>query len=267
MPSIEFFLLLFFIGAATGSVASVIKIAPALIAIPALYFFLPVFDLSFQILMLPVIATCIAAFVPTHLYAWILSMKLAKVDSQQLIHFAPGVAMGGVIGAQLLSFSGVLIFKVFFLVLSLVAIKTIVFTKELEKNPANKFVTPWKLPIGLVLGIISLLGGNCGRVVAELLCRKVGVIKTQQQGTVEGLVVFTSIAAVIGFIYPAQSFDNMGEAGFAGAVHLPSMIILAISHFLFFHLCRNRGNELDRRVLKISFAIFLLLSVGRFWLS
>ena len=267
MPSVEMFFLLLFIGSATGSVASVIKIAPALIAIPALYFFLPVFDLSFQMLMLPVIATCITAFIPTHLYAWILSMKTSKVDSQQLINFAPGVAMGGVIGAQLLSFSGVSIFQVTFSVLSLIAIKTIYSVNNFEKGHINKLVTLWKLPIGMVIGLISLLGGNCGRVLGEVLCRQIGVSKSHQQGTVDGIVVFTSIAAMIGFIYPAQSFDHVGFEGFAGAVHLPSMTILAISHFFFFWLCRNWGNELDKRVLSISFVVFLVLSIVRLWVT
>ena len=127
MPSIEMFFLLFFIGAATGSIASVIKIAPALIAIPALYFFLPVFNLSFERLMLPAIATCITSFIPANLYAWIISMKKGEVDSQQQINFAPGIAMGGVIGAQILSLSSVFVFKIAFSLIALIAVTNVFF--------------------------------------------------------------------------------------------------------------------------------------------
>lgn len=267
MPSIEMFLLLIFIGAATGSVSSIIKIAPALIAIPALYFFLPVFDLSFQSLLLPTIATCITAFIPAHLYAWIGAMKRGKVDSQQLINFAPGVAMGGVIGAQLLSLSNSLVFCIAFSFVSLIAVLNIVFYSKLERLHVKKLGRYWNLPIGLGIGVLSLLAGSCGQVLSRLLCGLVGVKAERQQGTADGFVVFASIAAMVGFIYPAQPFNQIGLSGFAGAVHLPAMIVLACSHMLFYWLCRHRGNELDKSVLSISFVVFMVFSVIRLWLS
>jgi uncharacterized membrane protein YfcA len=267
MPTIEMFILLLFIGAATGSVASVIKIAPALIAIPALYFFLPVFDLSFHSLMLPSIATCITAFIPANLYAWISSMKKGEVDSQQLINFAPGIAMGGVIGAQLLSLSSLLVFEVAFSLIALIAVINIVLRLRLERVHALQSRKSWNLLIALSVGALSLLAGNCGRVLGSLLCTFKKVEPKHHQGTSDGFVVFTSIAAMIGFIYPAKTFNQMELSGFAGAVHLPSMIILSCSHMFFYWLFRNLGNELDKSVLSISFVVFLFFSIIRIWIS
>lgn len=267
MPTIEMFFLLLFIGAATGAATSVIKIAPSLIAIPALYFFLPVFNLSFQDLMLPAIATCIAAFIPTHLYAWITSMKKAEVDSQHLINFAPGIAMGGVIGAQLLSLSSLLVFKLAFSLISLITVLNIVFRPQLRSINTVKIGKLAHLPIGLFVGVFSLLSGNCGRVLASLLCSLKKVDQKQHQGTSDGFVVFASIAALVGFIYPAQTFDHMNMAGFAGAVHLPSMMILSCSHFFFYWLSRNLGNDLDKSVLSISFVVFITCSLIRIWIT
>lgn len=267
MPTIEMIILLLFIGAATGSVASVIRIAPTLIAIPALYFFMPVFGLSFQALMLPVVATCITAFIPAHLYAWVIAMKKGAVDSQQLINFAPGIAMGGVIGAQLLSLSSRLTFKVAFLLISLMAIINIIFSSKLERSHVMPFATSWNMIVGLIVGVLSLLAGNCGRVLGDSLCHLRKVDQIQRQGTLDGFVVFASIAAMVGFIYPAKTFNDMGASGFAGAVHLPSMIVLSCSHMFFYWLCRNRGNELDRNVLSISFVVFIVFSVIRLLIS
>lgn len=267
MPSIEMFFLLFFIGAATGSIASVIKIAPALIAIPALYFFLPVFNLSFERLMLPAIATCITAFIPAHLYAWIISMKKGEVDSQQLINFAPGIAMGGVIGAQILSLSSVFVFNIAFSLIALIAVTNVFFLARPEKIYVAQVGKTWNLPIGLIIGVLSLMAGNCGHALGCLLCSFKKVEAKLQQGTSNGFVVFASIAAMIGFIYPAQTFDHIGLSGFAGAVHLPSMIILSCSHLFFYWLCHNRGNELDKSVLSISFVVFIAFSVLRLWIS
>jgi uncharacterized membrane protein YfcA len=267
MPSIEIFLLLLFIGAATGSMSAVIKIAPTLIAIPTLYFFSAAFNLPFQGLMLPAIATCIAAFIPAHLYAWITSMKRAEVDTQYLINFAPGVAMGGVIGAQLLSLSSLLVFKVAFSLISLIAVLNIAVRPQLKCINTVRIGKSVHLPIGLFVGVLSLLSGNCGRVLGSLLCSLKKVDQKQHQGTSDGFVVFASIAALVGFIYPAQSFDHMNMAGFAGAVHLPSMVVLACSHFFFYWLCRNLGNDLDKRVLSISFVVFITCSLIRIWVT
>jgi uncharacterized protein len=267
MPTVELILLLLFIGAATGSISAVINIAPALIAIPTLYFFLPVFDLSFQNLMLPTIATCIAAFVPAHLYAWIQSMQRGEVDSQNLIRFAPGIAMGGVIGAQVLSLIGLWGFKIAFSFIAAIAIANILFHSRLETSFALFTRKRIHLPIGLMIGTISLLSGNCGGVLAKSLCILKKIHPQYRQGTTDGLVVFASIAAIVGFVYPAKGFDEDGVLGFAGAIHLPSALILGCSHLFFYQLCRHKGNALDKRVLSISCVIFMACSVLRLWVS
>ncbi|NLQ16385.1 sulfite exporter TauE/SafE family protein [Marinomonas sp. M1K-6] len=259
-------MLLIFMGAATGAISSMIYVAPALIAIPALYFFLPVFDLSFQALMLPAVATCIVAFIPAHLYTWVKAMQQGEVDSQSLINFAPGIAMGGVIGAQLLSLINMVVFNLAFSFIAAVAVIHILFQAKIESRRAIAIPKLAHLPVGLLVGTLSLLSANCGSVLAKGLCTLNKTKAGQRQGTVDGLVVFASIAAMVGFIYPAKNVDNMGLGGFAGAVHLPSACILAASHLFFYWLCRQRGNALDKRVLSISFVVYAVLSLLRLWI-
>tara|TARA_R110001632_G_scaffold42342_1_gene107036 strand:- start:50661 stop:51461 length:801 start_codon:yes stop_codon:yes gene_type:complete len=265
MPTIELILLFILIGAATGAISSIIKIAPTLIAIPTLYFFLPVFSLSLQDLMLPAIATCITAFIPTHLYAWIKSMKHGEVDSQHLINFAPGIAMGGVIGAQLLSLASFLVFKIGFTLIALIAILNIILRSRTKKTPSIAINKLGHIPIGLFIGTMSLVSGNCGHTLGESLSTLKAVDQRQRQGSINGFVVFASIAAMVGFIFPAQSFDQATLSGFSGAIHVPLMLVLAFSHLFFYWLCRNRGNTLDKSVLSISFVIFVTCSLVRLW--
>jgi uncharacterized membrane protein YfcA len=265
MPTIELILLFILIGAATGTISSIIKIAPTLIAIPALYFFLPVFGLSLQEVMLPAIATCITAFIPTYLYAWIKSMKHGEVDTQHLINFAPGIAMGGVIGAQLLSLVSFLVFKIGFTLIALIAILNIILRSRTKKTSSIAIGKLAHIPIGLFIGAMSLVSGNGGQTLGESLSTLKTVDHRQRQGSINGFVVFASIAAMIGFIFPAQSFDQATLSGFSGAIHIPLMLVLACSHFFFNWLCRHRGNALDKRVLSISFVIFIACSLVRLW--
>ena len=175
--------------------------------------------------------------------------------------------MGSVIGAQLLSLSSLFVFKIAFSLISVIAVTNIVFRPQLERMNGIKIGKLGHLPIGLTVGALSLLSGNCGRVLGDMLCTLKEVEQKQHQGTSDGFVVFASIAAMVGFIYPAQMFDHIGLSGFAGAVHLPSTVILSCSHLFFYWLCSNRGNELDKNVLSISFVIFIVFSVTRLWFS
>lgn len=267
MPTIEMILLLLFIGATTGSITGLISIAPTLIAIPALYLFLPIFGYSLSEFMLPVVATCITAFIPTHLFAWINSMKQGGVDSQHLIRFSPGIAMGGVIGAQLLSLISFDVFKLCFSVLVVISIIGMFFHSSLAKSKTCNINKGAALPIGLIVGASSVISGHCGTVFTYGLEKFNKTDKKLITGTISGFAVFASIAALIGFVFPAKAFENAGLSGFSGAIHIPSMLVLALSHFTFYLLCRNRGNALDKKVLSIGFITFLVCSLIRLWVT
>jgi uncharacterized membrane protein YfcA len=263
---IEWFFLLALIGVTTGAVSALINIAPSLIALPVFYFFLPLFNLSFDDHMLPLVATCLVAFIPTHLHAWIQSMKNREVDFQHLINYAPGLAMGGIIGAQLLSLVSFSVFNVFFSLLALVTILQIIFALR-SVNYAGIHVNKLSyIPVGLGFGAVSLLAGTCGRVMGDVLQAVNKKNSSQKEGTVQGFIVFTSIAAMVGFIYPAQPFKYFDVSGFVGAMHLPSLLVLAISHWCFYWLCHNRGNELDKMVLCVCFILFLVCALFRMWI-
>lgn len=265
MLSIEMILFLLFIGSATGSITALIRVSPTFIGVPAAYLFFPVFDYSFEDHVLPIVATSITAFIPVQLYIWINAMKANAVDPTSLIYFAPGIAMGGVIGAQLLSIVSVLVFKAAFSMMVVVALFSLLFPIKTEKINDKTLKRFTDLPTGLLVGLVSLLSGNNGQDLGFMLSRFKKISLNLIDGTTAGFVVFTSIAAMIGFIFPAKPFNDMGLLGYAGAIHLPSLVILALSHTFFYWLCRNRGNTLDTKVLAVSIAIFLACSVVRLW--
>ncbi|MEO9274256.1 sulfite exporter TauE/SafE family protein [Marinomonas sp. 5E14-1] len=264
---LEWCLLLVLIGSGAGAVSSLIRCAPALIALPSFYFFLPLFDVSFAEVMLPVIATCLVAFIPAHLHAWIRSMQKGLVDFQHMINYAPGFAMGGIIGAQLLSLINFATFNIFFLLIAIIAILLMIFTLRSPQIAPRKTNRVAYIPVGLGLGVVSLLAGNCGRVMGQLLHVNSNNPEKNADGTILGFAIFTSIAAMVGFIYPAQPFDQFGLSGFVGAIHLPSLAVLAINYWFFYWLCYKRENNLDRVILYISAIVFLVCSLVRMWVS
>ncbi|MBR7888447.1 sulfite exporter TauE/SafE family protein [Marinomonas sp. A79] len=268
MPSIDLILLLLLIGAATGSTTSLLSISPAVIAIPGMFFFFPVLGLSFDEWLLPVMAMSLTAFLPVHCFVWFRAMRKGDVDIQRLTQFASGVAMGGVIGAQLLSFMDVSVFKAIF---SLVALLTLINLVRpvpfalFNQAEVSRFI---RLPVGLLFGTLAVVSGNTTQSVSGIASHDDHSDKSdalQKRGTMEGLVVFASFAAMVGFLFPAQAQTASDMAGFVGAIHLPSACILAVSHGVFFWLCDRKGNALDRRVLSLSLAAFIGCSIIRFW--
>lgn len=264
---LEWCLLLVLVGVGAGAVSGFIRCAPALITVPTFYFFLPLFDASFEEVFLPVIATSIVAFIPAHLHAWIKSMRRGQVDFQHMIHYAPGFAMGGIVGAQLLSLIHFSIFNLCFLFISLVAILLMLFSFRPVFSISFHVSRVAHIPIGLVCGVVSLLAGNCGRVMGQLLHVANGHSEKSIDGTVLGFAIFTSIAAMVGFIYPAKPFEHFGVSGFVGAIHLPSVLVLSVGYWLAYWVSHKRGNGLDRAVLYVSVMIFLVGSLARMWFA
>lgn len=265
MPTLELIILFAAIGSVTGPMASMIFISPALLAIPILYFFLSFFGLSFESWFLAAVATSMVGFLPTHLYAWIMGMKNSTVHTQVLIGHTTGMAMGAVIGAQLLSLMSAWLFKLFFTLMALLAIAAVILGLLKKTIPSIFHRRVGTMPTGLLIGTASLISGNGGGVLGYYFCHFKQLPYRLHQGTTEGFAVFISIAAMVGFLFPAKPFDTMKLEHFAGAVYLPGAAALALSHFLFYWLCRKRGNELDKQVLLMSFAAFLTASLIRMW--
>ncbi|MDB4837070.1 sulfite exporter TauE/SafE family protein [Marinomonas sp.] len=258
--TIELIFLLILIGAGTGAVSSVVAFPPSFIAISAAYFFLP-----FDNVFLPVIATCLMAFLPVHLYAWVKLMKRHKVDFPLLIQFSPGIALGAIIGAQVLSFMEPVVFKVCFTALALSFIYNLGVSSNLISFHKRTLPKAMSLPVGMGVGSISLLAGNCGRVLGEFIYNISNKDTERKEGTVLGFIIFSSIAALIGFIFPAQDVETYSLYGFAGAIHLPSLMVIGGTHSLFYYLFHERGNELDNNVLLICCLLFTLCTLFRLW--
>lgn len=266
---IQFLLFLMICGALSGALYATTKLGSALFVVPTVLLFMPVFHLSAHELLLPVIATAITAMIPMLLLDWVDQMKAQKVDSKYLIAFAPGAAMGGVIGAQIVSLMPFSIFPFFLIFLSLAVVLNVYWHyRPLAETSKWRIFQQLqrgvlKLPVALFLSCISVLSASTGKPLFGSLL-SLGVIKQENlEPTTTGLALFAAIAAMVGFAFPAESFIYSGSMGFVGAIHLLSCLILTLSQFVTFCLCRNKGSRLDIAVVYVAAIAFLLLATFR----
>ncbi|WP_133012948.1 sulfite exporter TauE/SafE family protein [Marinomonas flavescens] len=268
---IQFLVLLFIIGGVAGSLYATTKIPAPLFVIPVTLLFFPAVGFTQTGALLPIIATAITSFIPLLLMQWVGDMKAQQVDSQALIALSPGASMGGVIGAQIVSFMTPLLFKfsLSFVVLTLM-ISVFLNSKQLDKSAIKKPLMNLnnhylRIPIGLFIGIVSVVAGGTGKSLGSAMLTGTPVNERHRDSTAVGLALFVSIAAMVGFSFPAKPFDYSYHDGFIGAIQLLSCLILAVSQLFFYLLCRNKGNSLDKMVLTIGLLLFIVIAVSRVW--
>lgn len=265
MP-VEFAVFLLLIGLACGLVSAQIKVSPALTCLTSLYFFLPVIGIPVENVISVVIATIIVACLPTHLYYWLKAMKAGEVEYALLLKYAPGFAMGGVIGAQLVSFVSIqviLVFLTFTLVLNIFV--NLVQWQYFKLQSLPNF----PLPIGMFAGGISVLGGNDGHIVSRLLNHLHHRNLENSEGTLHGMSLFLSFAALIGFVFPAvppslPSMTSLGS-GLIGSIYLPAATTLAVGLFLGTLLSRWQVSQYEHKILLVCFNLYLIVCLFRIW--
>lgn len=268
---IQFVVFLIVCGAFSGALFATVKMGSALFIVPTVLIFMPVFQLPPPALIVPVIATAITSMVPILLADWLHDMKTQQVDSSSLIAFAPGAAMGGVIGAQIVSLMTFGTFGLLFGLLVVIAIIN-VFLLYRPFDVLSKWrcfsqlsQSAFRLPITLLIGCVSVMSASSGKLFYTVMLQMHTVKKQQMSGVSTGLALFVVVAAMVGFSFPAKEFALSGTHYFIGAVHLPTCFVLATSQLATYLLCRNKGNALDKGVVQISAVIFLVIAALRIW--
>lgn len=269
---LQLLILLFIIGGVAGALYATTQVSTPLFIVSAVLLFLPALGVELSGVLLPVIATSVVSFIPILLLEWVRDMKERKVDSVVLIALSPGAAIGGVIGAQLVSFMSPIYFKVALSILVLLLVyRDWLSARQRLQNTNNAYLGnlnshALRMPIGLFIGVVSMMAGGAGKIMAETVLTKSSVDHEHRHSTAVGVALFVSIAAMVGFSFPAMPLSLPNTDGFIGGIQLLSCLVLAVSQMLFYLLCREKGNRLDRLVLTIGFVLFMLIAASRVWL-
>lgn len=270
---IQFVVFLLICGAFSGALFATVKMGSALFIVPTVLLFMPVFQLPPPALIVPVIATAITSMAPMLLVDWLHDMKTQQIDSLSLIAFAPGAAMGGVIGAQIVSLMTLAAFELLLGLLVVMAMINVFLLyrpfDELSKWRCFSQLSQsaFRLPITLLIGCVSVMSASSGKLFYSVMLQMHIIKKEQVSGVSTGLALFVVVAAMVGFSFPAKTFALSGTHYFIGAVHLPTCLVLAISQLAAYLLCRNKGNTLDKGVVHVSAVLFLVIAALRIWMN
>lgn len=259
-------LLLFFVGGAGGCLSGALGICSMLLMVSGIFLFAPIIGADNDVLSL--IATGIASCLPILLYEWLSYLKKQNVNVDSIVYWAPGMVLGGVIGAQLFAFIPLLFLKAMFSLLIVLTIVNIVLFYRPFALPVSGSFRYFRILLGAAIGTLSIVSGHTGKVPAESILRFKGGSPDQLNGTVSGLALFTTIAAVVSLLFPAQvkAFSFANEM-MVGMIYLPALGVFITGQLLGFWLGKQGGSQLDKMIMHVFLTAFFLLTLIRIWLG
>jgi uncharacterized protein len=140
------------------------------------------------------------------------------------------------------------------------AIRMLIPRKAPTQNPpvTNPWVwIAWAIPIGLIGGLLGVGGGV---IAVPILVVAMGFPMQQAVATSLGMMLFTSLGGLIGYINSGQNVPGLPEYT-VGYVYLPAFLILAVTSFGMARLGAIAAHKLAARQLSYIF-VALLFYIG-----
>ncbi|BFM48274.1 hypothetical protein [Marinomonas sp. THO17] len=270
---IKLSVLFFFIGVMAGVINRYTPISRSILSLTCGYFFLPVLGINLASFYPYLLASVLVACLPVCLYVWL--KKLRHVEPQKLVFkYAPGISMGAVVGAQLVS---ILSYKVLIIVLSVFLFSLLLIQSYrlishvngsvILHSHVNKWLKALKpLPLGMFLGTGAVLfADDCHTVSKSVL----DGADSHQPDNQNGLSVFVCFAAMIGFVFPAVQpvfIDvNVSMDWFAGLVCLPISMSLAAGLFIAACFPAWTINDFEKKFISFCIILYLVICLIRIW--
>lgn len=259
----ELLILLAITSLVSGLLTAAIHNCASLLLLPVVSFFLPSLGYSSQQILPILIATCLVAQLPSYLYLWLQSAGSGANQQDTLFAYAPGLAMGGVIGAQLLPLlSFTLIQSGLFIMLVITSLQLLWSGKSHHKQWLRK-EHPLKLFIGILIATLSMLGANSGKTLLHTLLPSKSPQTSEYTGQINGLVLFVGVGAMLGFVFPAVVFSSPIQSHTLGLISLPWLLVIMVSHFIGLVFFQRFAKQSDFMVIKIFSGVFFIVCAIR----
>lgn len=243
-------------GIGAGLIAGLFGVGGGTIAVPALYFALPLVGGLTEATMHVAVATSLANIIPTGYASARAHWRRGAVDLALVRRWAPSIVFGVLAGAALAAVTpGRWLTLLFGCVALLVAANLAFRTDHVRLAPALPRA-PWLDLLGGGIGCVSaMVGIGGGSLVAPTLAF-CGVAMTRAVGVAAAVGLVIAIPGVIGFI--VTGWDAPGRPPLSvGYVNLIGLAAVAPLSTLVAPLGARLAHSLPPRTLRAAFALFL----------
>lgn len=250
--------LLLAIGAVAGVIAGLLGVGGGIILVPAFYYTFSALGYASDRLMQICLATSLATIIVTSIRSVLSHHRKGAVEWQILRGWAPGIAIGAVVGVLVASSLRSVVLQGIFGVLGVIVGLYLAFGKaHWRLGPA--------MPGGLaravmspVIGFLSVLmgigGGSFGVPVMSLY----GVPIHRAVATAAGFGVIIAVPSVAGFLTVEIDPAVRPPLTF-GAVNLPAFLVIVAMTMITAPLGVKLAHAMDPKPLRRVFALFITL--------
>ena len=249
-------LLLLAVGGFAGVLAGLLGVGGGIILVPSFFYVFQVLGYSNFELMQVCLATSLATIIVTSIRSVMAHNKKGAVDWAILRSWAPGIALGALVGFFIASSLRSATLQMIFGVLAIIVGLYMTFGK-----------THWRIggamPMGIVrivispmLGFLSVLMGIGGGSFGVPTMSLYNVAIHRAVATAAGFGVIIAVPSVIGFL----TVDLQSTPPFTvGAVNIPAFALVIAMTLITAPLGAALAHRMDPKPLKRVFGVFLIL--------
>ncbi|WMT89770.1 sulfite exporter TauE/SafE family protein [Pelagibacterium sp. H642] len=249
-------------GAISGVMAGLLGIGGGIIMVPAMVLAYQLLGYNPDVIMHVAVGTSLAVIIPTGLRSARSHDKRGAVDGKILRLWGPWIVAASLLGGLMAALYSAAALKIIFGVMALFIALNMALPIQRRLMESLAGVPLVNRISAAVIGYISaLMGIGGGSLTVPTLVAFGSPIHTAV-GTSSALGVILAIPAVIGFVI--SGWTAVGTPPMSiGFINIPSLVLIGGLATLTAPLGVALAHKLDARLLKIVFAIFLVVVGGR----
>lgn len=243
-------------GILAGTLAGLLGIGGGLVIVPLLIYLLPVIGVAPELVVPSAIATSLATICMTTASAALTHAKTGLLDRFWLWRVLPGLAVGALLGAFLVTVVDPEWLKGFFAVVLMVLAARMLMSSpvgEPETRVSKRLLAAGAAVIGTISGLVGIGGGAL--TVPFLQRVKIPVRQAIAIASLGSFVIGCS--SVLMFV--VNGWFSERETGALGLINLQAWLAISITSVLLAPLGAKLAHRLPVTVLKRFFAAFLVV--------
>jgi len=249
-------------GIIAGVLAGLLGVGGGIVIVPVLEWVFELLGVPAAIRMHLAVGTSLAVIIPTSISSSLAHYRRDAVDVDIARRWSAFIVLGTIIGILIASrVEGTVLTGVFGVVALIVAIKMMLPLDDrtlTDEVPRGALIATVPTTIGTISTMMGIGGGSLTVVTLTLMSEPIH--RAVGTSALFGLVI--SVPAAIGFVYAGWG-NEMLPFGSFGFVNLIGFLLIAPTTVLAAPLGAKIAHALSRRILGMSFGVFLLLVAVR----
>ncbi len=254
---IQMLLVLLSIGAFAGVLAGLLGVGGGIVLVPAFFYAFQTLGYDGPQLMQMCLATSLATIIVTSVRSVHSHNKKGAVDWEILRGWAPGIAVGAVLGMLVVSQLRSTTLQAIFGILALIVGLYMSFGRSEWRLGLMMPKGPLRLVLSPLVGFMSVLMGIGGGSFGVPLMSLFNTPIHRAVATAAGFGVVIAVPAVIGFLLVDMQMDVPPLT--IGAVNLIAFFVIIAMTLLTAPLGVKLAHSMDAKPLKRVFGVFLIL--------